>query len=46
MMLGRKKMLFRVGGRPVWLRECWVFEVQKREEKQVRRSKDSNKIQP
>ena len=30
MMLGRKKLLFRVGGRPVWLRECWIFEMQKR----------------
>jgi hypothetical protein len=30
MMLGRKKLLFRVGGRPAWLRECWVFEMQKR----------------
>ena len=46
MMLGRKKMLFKVGGRPVWLRECYTLEMQKREEKQLRRSKDSNKIQP
>lgn len=26
----KKKLLFRVGGRPVWLRECWVFEMQRR----------------
>ena len=30
MTLGRKKMLFRGGGRPVWVRGCWVSEVRKR----------------